>query len=167
MGPFFSQNSAFNFEAVWGQYGLKSFILGQSLSKITIQLHFSPWDHEPMDLVLFKKQGFHRKFYWSDFLMSDTRFYHKMCLKSQKQSQTLCLIEGRTLWTTHVIYNSYSCYFCYEVAVMISLLFFLIYCYQMKFPDKLRLNLSWFFLYTSYTCHNRQSKYQDLTWTTL
>ena len=99
--------------------------------------------------------------------MSDTRFYHKMCLKSQKQSQTLCLIEGRTLWTTHVIYNSYSCYFCYEVAVMISLLFFLIYCYQMKFPDKLRLNLSWFFLYTSYTCHNRQSKYQDLTWTTL
>ena len=50
---------------------------------------------------------------------------------------------------------------------MKSMLFFLICCYQMKCPDKLRINLPWFFLYTHYTCHNRWSKYQDLPWTTL
>ena len=43
----------------------------------------------------------------------------------------------------------------------------LIYCYQMKFPDKLRINLPWFFLYTRYTCHNRWSKYNHLPWNTL
>ena len=41
---FLPQNSTYNFEAVWGQYGHKSLKLGQFLPTITIQLHFSPWD---------------------------------------------------------------------------------------------------------------------------
>ena len=145
MGPFLPQNSTFNFEVVWGQYGLKSFILGQSHSKITIELLFHLETMRPWTWFYLKNRDFTEKVYWSDFHMSDTRFYHKMCLKCQKQSQNLCWTDWRTFWTTNVIYNSFSCYFCYEVAVMKSLLFFLIYCYQMKFPDKLKINLSLFF----------------------
>ena len=158
MEPFLPQNSTFNFEAVWGQYGLKSFILGQSHSKITIA--FST-------LRAWKNRDFTEKLYWSDFHISDTRFYHKMCLKCQKQNQTLYSTEGRAIWTTNIFYNRYSCYFCHKVVIMKSLLFVLIFCCQMKFPDKLRKNSYWFFLYICYNCHNHQSKYKDLTWTTL
>ena len=37
---FLPQNSTYNFEAVWGQYGLKSLTLGQSHLKITYNCNF-------------------------------------------------------------------------------------------------------------------------------
>ena len=101
------------------------------------------------------------------FLISGTKFYDKICLKYQKQTQTWCWTEERPFWISIVIYNSYSCYFCYVGAVLKSMLFFQIYCYQMKFPDVLIINLPQFFRYTWYTCHNHQSKYKHLPWNTL
>ena len=65
-----------------------------------------------------------------------------------------------------VVYFSYycnSCYFCYK---MKCLLFFLIFCYQMKFPGVLNTNLTLSFLYMHYSCHTSPSKYIGLIWTT-
>ena len=65
-----------------------------------------------------------------------------------------------------VFYFSYycnSCYFCYK---MKCLLFFLIFCYQMKFPGVLNTNLTLSFLYMHYSCHTSRSKYIGLIWTT-
>ena len=136
------QNSTYDFEAVWGQYVFKSLWLLQSHSKITIQLHFSPWDYEAMDSVFFNMQGFHKKkFLLSDFLIFDTKFHYKMCLKYQKQSQTLCSTISRSFWASDIIYFCYSCYFCYEGSVMKFMLFFLVYCYKMKFPHIRKINL--------------------------
>ena len=45
--------------------------------------------------------------------------------------------------------------------------FFLIYCYEMKFPHVLKINLEQFFRYTRCTCHNLRSKYNHLPWNTL
>ena len=75
---FFPENSSYNFEAVWGQYGLKSSILCQSHSKLLYSCIFYL---KNMDMVLSKNQEFLRNFCQSDFLKSDTKFYNKICLK--------------------------------------------------------------------------------------
>ena len=77
------------------------------------------WGHGHSFIL--KNWDFPENFCWSDFCMSAIRFYYKICLKYQKQIQTWFLTEERTFWTSNVIYNSYSCYFCYEVAVMKSM----------------------------------------------
>ena len=45
--------------------------------------------------------------------------------------------------------------------------FFLIFCYQMKFPGALTINVPLFFSYMHYYCHTSWLKYTGTIWTTL
>ena len=50
---------------------------------------------------------------------------------------------------------------------MKCLLFYLIFCYEMKCPGIRKINLPLFFSYVHYSCHTSQLKYTGTIWTTL
>ena len=88
---FLPQNPTYNFEAVWGQYSLKSLLLVQSHSKITIQMHFSPWGHAAMDLVLFNIQGFHTKTFFEVIFLCLTLNFIIKCVLNIRNRAKLCV----------------------------------------------------------------------------
>ena len=73
----------------------------------------------------------------------------------------------RWFWTYFVAYFCYfcnSCYFCYP---MKFLLYFLIFCYQMKCPGILKIYLPQFFWYSCYSPRASWLKYEESIWMTL
>ena len=68
------------------------------------------------------------------------------------------------IFVAYFCYYCYSCYFCYEVKF---LLFFLMFCYQMKCLSILSIYLQLFFSYLYYSCHTSSLKYKGTIWTTL
>ena len=90
-----------------------------------------------------------------------------MCLKSQNKRQALCPIQNESILSIIVVNYCNLWYPVISVRKWNVCYFFLIFCYEMKFPDALKINLPLFFSYMHYSCHTRRSKYIGLIWTTL
>ena len=90
------------------------------------------------------------------------------CVLNNRIRDKLCVqFKMNPFWTFFLVYFYYyhnSCYFCYE---MKFLLFFLIFCYQIKCPGILKIYLPKFLSYTHYYCHISLLKYKGTIWTTL
>ena len=133
-----------------------------------MKLHFLPLAHDNMDLVLLHNQGFHRILQFFKICQCLSLHFVIKCVLNNRIRDKLCVqYKMNPFWIFFLVYfcyNCYSCYFCYE---MKFLLFFPIFCYQMKCPGILKIFLPLFLFYMYYSCHTRCSKYTGTIWITL
>ena len=121
-----------------------------------------------MDLVLLHNLGFHRILQYFRICQCLSLHFVMKCVLNNRIRDKLCVqFKMNPFWTFFLVYFYYyhnSCYFCYE---MKFLLFFLIFCYQIKCPGILKIYLPKFLSYTHYYCHISLLKYKGTIWTTL
>ena len=127
-----------------------------------MKLLFSLLVLENMDLVLLHNQGFHRILQFFNICQCLSLHFVIKCVLNHR-------IRGKLLnpfWTFVIVYYCNLWYPVISVRKWNVCYFFMIFCYEMKFPDALKINLPLFFSYMHYSCHTRRSKYIGLIWTT-
>ena len=119
-----------------------------------MKLHFLPLAHDNMDLVLLHNQGFHRILQFFKICQCLSLHFVIKCVLNNRIRDKLCVqYKINPFWTFFLVYFCYFCYSCYFCYEMKFLLFFLIFCYQMKCPGILKIYLPQFFSYTHLYCH--------------